>query len=212
MNSPEYKEIEIMERIKTCKIESLGASGFESGFIAFPNKENGSIRTSDGSIKYIDHFVPQEGITFYVTNESIRSGSSLDEQECRKTQSYSTSPNFQVSISPQLLKTLNKIDSIKRFDPELMSEAPNTHSLNRAKKIINSLNSDRLPYRIAPLTDGGICLFFQNQNNRLYLEIYNDGDLGYISESIDLRTTLENKDLKSITSAQFEIERFFVLA
>ena len=45
------------------------------------------------------------------------------------------------------------------------------------------------------IEDLDICFYFKNENERLYLEFYNSGEIGYISENIKTKKILENKDI-----------------
>ena len=66
------------------------------------------------------------------------------------------------------------------------------------------------PYRIAPTIEEGLCLNFTNGNEKLFLEIYNDGDIGYIIENSHSKTIIENADI-SPEEIIFLIERFYCL-
>ena len=56
-------------------------------------------------------------------------------------------------------------------------------------------NGMRLPV-IGPLpTDDGMCLSFINGDIMIYVEYYNDGDIGLISENYKEKRMLENIDL-----------------
>ena len=59
-----------------------------------------------------------------------------------------------------------------------------------------------VPYKLFPdrctdSVDDGICLVYNNGDLKLYMEFYNDGDMGYIVEDYKKRKSLVNEDLRT---------------
>ena len=65
------------------------------------------------------------------------------------------------------------------------------------------------PEEISTTAEEGICLTFQKENRRMFLEVYNDEEIGYIIEDINKKQLLENKDLHSLTQTKERIINFF---
>lgn len=57
--------------------------------------------------------------------------------------------------------------------------------------------------------EGGMCFTFRNGNRRLYMETYNDGDIGYCIEDVTCEDLVENQDLNNLDEA-VEIIRVFL--
>jgi len=58
--------------------------------------------------------------------------------------------------------------------------------------------NDLFPCRVVPFYEG-ICMTFKRDNIRVYVEFYNDGDVGLISENIITKKILDNVDLTKDT-------------
>ena len=57
--------------------------------------------------------------------------------------------------------------------------------------LLNKLN--KIPNRITDTVEQGLCLVFKNNTKVLYLEIYNDGEKGYIIEDFKEKIILKNE-------------------
>lgn len=93
-----------------------------------------------------------------------------------------------------------KIDKLKVYGIEWVDEdvliGPTENVLNSIRELIPDLvHNDLIPFRIAPSIDKGVCLAFQKENILLYVEFYNDGDIGLISEDHIKKCIVENIDL-----------------
>ena len=65
------------------------------------------------------------------------------------------------------------------------------------ESLIKDLNEASLDYDYAHYEkDVGHCFVFEKGDCILYLEIYNDGDIGYIISDDKNKKTIENKDIK----------------
>ncbi len=88
-------------------------------------------------------------------------------------------------------------------------ELPNLTSIKLSRKLLVFLDKLNIyPDRITESAEGGISLVFYSGNYRMYFEIYNDGEMGYIAENAKVGKTLDNMEVKSIPSAQRQIKRF----
>lgn len=54
--------------------------------------------------------------------------------------------------------------------------------------------------RVEKSAEGGICLVFRKGSQNLYLEFYNDGDVGYIVEDFHTKQIIDNRDIRIIDS------------
>lgn len=53
------------------------------------------------------------------------------------------------------------------------------------------------PVRIASTIEEGMFLAFRNRRNGImYMELYNDGDIGYIVINLDTKKIIENKEIQ----------------
>lgn len=87
--------------------------------------------------------------------------------------------------------------------------APNKHSIDLTKTLLYYLANKRIfTYKISPTIEEGIMLTFKNKFNKLYFELYNDGQIGYIIEDTLAKKILDNKDLNSIPESSLTIQNF----
>lgn len=106
--------------------------------------------------------------------------------------------NKEVSVITNLWK---RIDKLKKYGIDWVDEdidvGPTDEVLSTIRPIIPVLvYSDLIPFRIAPSIDEGVCMVFQKERVLVYLEFYNDGDIGLISEDYIDKRVLENVDLE----------------
>lgn len=57
------------------------------------------------------------------------------------------------------------------------AERPNDNSINKASKIIDAIN--RKTNSLLPSVEGGVLIHYENNNFGVYIECYNDGEIGY---------------------------------
>lgn len=60
--------------------------------------------------------------------------------------------------------------------------------------ILKLINLGYYPHRINYLEEG-TCYEYKHENKKLYLELYNDGEIGYIIEDFINKEILENEDI-----------------
>lgn len=89
-------------------------------------------------------------------------------------------------------------------------EIPNTEVKDFALNVIYFLTYHAIyPDKLTTTVEGGICLIFNNNSERLYLELYNDGGIGYIIENITSKILIENEDLHSLDEIINRLKRFY---
>lgn len=93
-----------------------------------------------------------------------------------------------------------KLDVLEKYgidwSDEDISIGPNESVLKTIRGLIPKLvRNDLIPFRIAPSIDEGACVVFQKESIIVYLEFYNDGDIGLISENYTEKKIIENIDL-----------------
>ena len=92
---------------------------------------------------------------------------------------------------------MQKINRFKNWSDEDIPIGPSDNVLNAVKEIVPELvNENLIPFRVTPSIDEGLCLVFRNLNIITYVEYYNDGDIGLISEDSLNNEILRNIDLK----------------
>ena len=106
--------------------------------------------------------------------------------------------NKDISVITSLWK---HIDKLKLYGVEWVDEdieiGPTDDVLETVRNLIPKLvYNDLIPFRIAPSIDEGVCLAFQKDSILVYIEFYNDGDIGMIAEDFIDKRILENIDLK----------------
>lgn len=69
-------------------------------------------------------------------------------------------------------------------------------SLRTLKLLVpNLVKNNLIPSRLTPSEDKGFCLVFKDSEKIIYLEFYNDEDIGLISEDINQKKIIDNIDL-----------------
>ncbi len=111
-----------------------------------------------------------------------------------------------------LNKYLGRIELIREEGIKLLEDGvspPNEWVLNMSKKLILELSEFEITsYNIEPSYDEGIAFVFKNNSQKMYLEIYNEGQIGYIIEDYQKKVIIENQDVKSIFEAKNRIRKF----
>jgi len=97
---------------------------------------------------------------------------------------------------------LKKIDDLENwlsggnYPHEEMGEKPSKEILDGLRKMIPEFVSNKLiPFRVTTSADEGVCLVFRNTYKIVYLEYYNDGSIGLISENPKTKTMVDNIDI-----------------
>lgn len=89
-------------------------------------------------------------------------------------------------------------------------DIPNSISIALSELIIKSLYKDKLvPFRITASAEGGICLVFKNKTAALYLEVYNDGEIGFIVEDFIEKKILQNSEIE-LQAVEATIKNFLL--
>ena len=153
---------------------------------------------------------PYEKIFGYFEGESnfnIDSSSCLYKSEIKKANNKSCDPIFIEVNSSTDAKQYSKVSTLTAkieqfrnygdeiFDPDI-PVAPNSLAIDTAKDlVIDLVENDIAPFRVAPSIDEGLCLAFSSDDILAYLELYNDGEIGLIAENIETKEMITNKDL-----------------
>lgn len=111
----------------------------------------------------------------------------------------------------QSTKSMYEIISIeKEYLKENDIEPPTQDVVNKATQLMKMLAVKNIhPHRIATSADDGICLTFKKGNEICYLELYNNGEMGYIIENRLDKTVIANEDLFSLNESINAIEDFY---
>ena len=121
--------------------------------------------------------------------------------DCRHLHEFNQETSSDENSALLIINNLNeKIDYLERYgidwNDEDIDVGPNDRVIETLRRTIPKLVKNELvPSRIAPSIDEGACIVFQKERILVYLEFYNDGDVGLISEDIVDNIILENKDL-----------------
>lgn len=107
----------------------------------------------------------------------------------------------------------NLYSSIKKEQDRFLEEEvnlPNQHAIDLTCEVLNLLSTqDIFPAFITPSIEEGICLVFSKTKYKIYFEIYNNGEIGYIIEDTISKITIDNEDLGSVKQIPAVIEKFF---
>lgn len=116
------------------------------------------------------------------------------EQVNSKTDLYK---NKRISI---IINLWNRIDRLKTYGVDWVDDdieiGPTEEIIKKVRDFIPQLiNNDLIPFRITPSIDEGICVAFRKERILIYIEFYNDGDIGMIAEDYIRKKILKNVDL-----------------
>ncbi|MCF8137368.1 MAG: hypothetical protein K9K63_08675 [Desulfotignum sp.] len=94
----------------------------------------------------------------------------------------------------------NHIDNLKQYGVEWADRdieiGPTDAVMEKARNLIPKLvHNNLIPFRITPSMEEGVCIAFQKNSILVYIEFYNDGDIGMIAEDYIGKRILENIDL-----------------
>ncbi len=69
---------------------------------------------------------------------------------------------------------------------------------NSAIHIYSDLIENKLiPIRVSIIEDNSLCLTLAKSNVKVYLEIYDDGSMGFIAENVSAKEIIDNRDVES---------------
>ena len=74
---------------------------------------------------------------------------------------------------------------------------PNKFTIDTAWKLVYKLITwyNISPGRIEPTVEEGVFMNFKNGDAEMYLEIYNDGDICYITYNVKTKETIDNQEI-----------------
>jgi len=97
---------------------------------------------------------------------------------------------------------------VERESPYEDYEAPNDTSIQMAALLIFNLHN--ITIDLSTTVEGGMYVGIVNEYKIMHVELYNDGDLGYIVE--DIRGDLwENEDVETVKEMIDIIKKFCIL-
>ncbi len=101
------------------------------------------------------------------------------------------------SIDYDYVQLVDQLTEIQSLAMEADVESPSAYSLVLAELALSKLKQENfLPNRITYTVDGGYCFVFKKSTQALYLEIYNDRELGFIIEDFVKKEIIENKEIE----------------
>jgi len=102
------------------------------------------------------------------------------------------------ALNNQAMTIIDELHNIQKSD--LLDQGidlPNSTSLILSELIIKDLEKyGLLPNRVSASAEGGFCLIFKKQDSALYLEVYNDGEIGFIVENFIQKRILDNREIE----------------
>ena len=114
--------------------------------------------------------------------------------DSNNTDSITNKDEFLISDITDRLNEF-KIYDIAHFDNEL-SVGPSTSVIDIVTEIVPELvRNELIPERITPSIEEGLCLVFSKDELNIYVEFYNDGDIGIIAENSIQKKVLINEDI-----------------
>lgn len=101
-----------------------------------------------------------------------------------------------------LYKLINEVLEYNNYNKnsknynENIAIPPSWDTLNDVAEFLPELLSNGLnPYRFSPSVDEGLCIMFKKEDIIIYVEFYNDGDIGLIAENFKDKKVLINEDV-----------------
>ena len=86
---------------------------------------------------------------------------------------------------------------------------PNDYAISCSIELVCAfLDNELVPYRIAPSVEEGVCFVFKKEKKFLYIEIYNDKELGLIIEDYENKKILKNIEASKIEELIVEVKEF----
>jgi hypothetical protein len=158
-----------------------------------------------------ERFVPIQTTKKISPQSFFLSDTNIDLPESKKTTSGEVILGSEQSLIFENLVT-NLKQAIRQDEEYLREEGAEQPAERVFMKTVNLVRDlayyNIFPYDLTTTIEGGLCLIFKNEEQRLFLELYNDGDIGYIIEDIKTRNLLENIDLDSISATINRIRKF----
>ena len=160
-------------------------SGLESGSIFSKQM------TKDKSLKRLDN------INVDILSDSISNKQSLNSRSLK---------------NKYLTSILNKLEEMyivgdKWHEDEL--EGPNINTIELSTSLTYQfIENDFFPTVVTQTVEEGICFVFGKNKRYLYLEIYNDGEIGIIIEDYSSRKIMSNKSVTTIKDIISEVSQF----
>jgi hypothetical protein len=96
-----------------------------------------------------------------------------------------------------MIKKLERLETygIDWFDEDI-PVGPEKKILDEIKELIpDFVHNNLIPFRIVPSIEEGVCLSFKKDNIIVYVEFYNDGDIGLIAEDYVKKCIIKNINL-----------------
>lgn len=113
----------------------------------------------------------------------------------------------------QKLQLLNQLEYIEILGNEWTEEdvkGPNEFTLAYSKELIAQIVENGLvPIRITQSIEEGISFVFKKNRYFLYLEIYNDQEIGILIEDYENKKIVANKELFTQQEIIFELLKFY---
>lgn len=110
----------------------------------------------------------------------------------------------------------NKLDIIEsigdNWDNDGLTKGPNYLSIKFSRELAFQITENNfMPLMVTQSVEEGTCFAFKNSDKYLYIEIYNDLEIGLIIEDYLNKKTLRNIPLKSKQDIILEINKFYFL-
>lgn len=109
----------------------------------------------------------------------------------------------------QLLQKLKDIEAIGE-DWNENAKGPNDFAIAFSKDLIDQfVENNFIPNRLTQSIEEGVSFVFSKGKLFLYLEIYNDAEMGVLVEDYENKSVLKNKEVSSQQEILEEISEFF---
>ncbi len=136
----------------------------------------------------------------------------------RETKFYSSSPNPKISLT-SIFERLKELAQLEADWDSYGAKAISSVALVKVFEVLEALKErfvkvkEPLPQFIAPLADGGLQLEWNGQQGDIEVEIYPDGDLGYVLiEGQGTTRKFQEKNQVSLDEVLNLLSQFFSLS
>lgn len=111
-------------------------------------------------------------------------------------------------------KTINDlyvtIENLRSYYDSNGIELPTEENLDKSIKLIKDFISQNiLPSKVSTSIEEGVSIVFKKNRLAMHLELYNDGDIGYIIEDVKKRKLLENKVVSGLEEIVKRVNNFY---
>jgi len=109
-------------------------------------------------------------------------------------------------------RLMQKLSDIEALGDDWSEDVkgPNEFAISFSEKLIDQLVEDSfIPDRLTQSVEEGVSFVFAKENCFLYLEIYNDTEMGLLVEDYKNKRVLKNKEMSSQREILEEISEFF---